>query len=45
MDEYERERLDMNHEKYRKMYAGKLMLSPLQIDNHKILDIGCGTGV
>ncbi|KAA8914987.1 TAM domain methyltransferase [Sphaerosporella brunnea] len=43
-DEQEQDRLDMMHHIYSLLLGGQLHLAPLQ-DPHRILDVGCGTGI
>lgn len=45
VDEYELDRMDMQHHKYTLLQGDKLYLSPLHDDPQKILDIGTGTGI
>lgn len=42
VDEYELDRMDMQHHKYTLLQGDKLYLSPLHDDPQKILDIGTG---
>jgi ubiquinone/menaquinone biosynthesis C-methylase UbiE len=44
VDEYELERIDMNHHKYTLLQNDKLFLAPLPPNPQKILDLGTGTG-
>ncbi|KAB2571909.1 Secondary metabolism regulator LAE1 [Lasiodiplodia theobromae] len=45
VDEYELDRMDMQHHKYTLLQGDKLYLAPLRDDPQKILDIGTGTGI
>ncbi|KIX06845.1 uncharacterized protein Z518_04821 [Rhinocladiella mackenziei CBS 650.93] len=45
VDEYELDRIDMNHAKYTLLQGNKLFLAPLPLDPQRILDIGTGTGI
>lgn len=42
VDEYELDRMDMQHHKYTLLQGDKLYLAPLRDDPQKILDIGTG---
>lgn len=44
VDEYELDRIDMNHHKYTLLQNDKLFLAPLPPNPQKILDLGTGTG-
>ncbi|KAK8256024.1 S-adenosyl-L-methionine-dependent methyltransferase [Phyllosticta capitalensis] len=45
VDEYELDRLDMQHHKYTMLLGDKLFLAPIGDGPQKILDIGTGTGI
>ena len=45
VDEYEWDRIDMNHHKYTLAQNDKLFLAPLPPNPQKILDVGTGTGM
>ncbi|KIW77629.1 hypothetical protein Z517_07461 [Fonsecaea pedrosoi CBS 271.37] len=45
VDDYELDRIDMNHEKYTLLQNNKLFLAPLPPNPQKMLDIGTGTGI
>lgn len=45
VDEYEMNRIDMNHYKYTLAQHDKLFLAPLPPTIQKILDVGTGTGM
>ncbi|KIY02889.1 uncharacterized protein Z520_01354 [Fonsecaea multimorphosa CBS 102226] len=45
VDDYELDRIDMNHEKYTLLQNDKLFLAPLPPNPQKMLDIGTGTGI
>ena len=44
-DEIEQERLDLQHEMFRRTFRGKLFLSPMATAPHQVLDLGTGTGI
>ncbi|KAK4138819.1 S-adenosyl-L-methionine-dependent methyltransferase [Trichocladium antarcticum] len=45
MDEAELDRIDMCHSKYYALLEKKRFLAPIGDNPHKILDLGCGTGI
>lgn len=44
VDDYELDRLDMNHQKYTLLQGNRLFLAPITATPQKILDLGTGTG-
>ena len=44
VDDYELDRLDMNHQKYTLLQGNRLFLAPITPTPQKILDLGTGTG-
>lgn len=45
VDDYELDRLDMNHQKYTLLQENRLFLAPITPTPQKILDLGTGTGI